>query len=250
MEERGQRHRGEHRDGVPGVNALLLILMLTAGQTPCASPNPLPIPKRIWAIGNSIMAGSCSTTTPPAKLDAMLPGGLKEGWLVIPGGIPGENTTQIKARWDAGKLTACNGEPCKVLWLEGGINDERTLGGTADAAAQAAIDNNVAIITNARSLGYLVIWQSIHPFGAFGNAGPDPINRAAAYQTKYKARCALYVPDPFVQCLDVYDEFDGAVKDGLLDPALTCDGVHLYQPSTDRLAQLAYEALLRMVVRP
>lgn len=215
-----------------------LLVALLAGQTCTAAAAPrLPT---VRVDGDSIMAGNlCSVTgplSPPAYVDANLPGGTTEGWLVKNAGVTGQTPAQIRATYTAGEATACNGDRCGHLVLEGGVNCLRA--GTAPATCLADM---TFIVDDALSKGYAVVWLDVTPYKAWASAGTDPTGQATNYNALWASACAARASNLKLKCLANYAAFvDGS---GNLAAGNTCDGVHFNQTGTNALGARILTAL-------
>ncbi|AAK94402.1 hypothetical protein Mx8p67 [Myxococcus phage Mx8] len=163
--------------------ALALVAALSLSQA--CEQGALPRRPTATARGDSIMFGYCNTTAPPTLVKAGLPGGLTGGWVVLNGAIVGETAPQIRARYVAEEATACVGERCAYLLLEGGVNSLRI--GNAPAAVLAEM---VWVVDDALAKGYGVVWTDVLPYAGNAGSGTDPLGQATAYNALWAAACA------------------------------------------------------------
>lgn len=219
---------------------LPLLLAADASAQTCTAVSSAPRLPTLIAEGNSIMAGNlCSVTgplSPPAYVDANLGGSTTEGWLVKNAGISGQAPSAIRTTYTSGEATACNGDRCAHLLLEGGVNCLRV--GTAPATCLADM---TWIVDDALSKGYAVLWLDVTPYKAWASAGTDPTGQATSYNTLWAAACAARAGNTKLKCLANYAAFvDGS---GNLNASYTCDGVHFNQSGTNALGARILTAL-------
>lgn len=203
--------------------ALPILVALLAGQTCTAATAPrLPT---IRASGDSLIQGGlCSVTgpiSPPAYLDANLPGGATGGWLVKNAGVTGTTPAQIRTAYTTDEATYCNGERCAYLVLEGGVNCLR-----ASTAPATCLADMTWIVDDALSKGYAVVWLDVTDYSLWASAGVNPTGQATAYNTLWAAECAARASNTRLKCLSLYSVMGVPLTN-------TCDGVHDNQTGTN-----------------
>lgn len=219
---------------------LPLLLALTAGQT-CVSASAEPRVPTVRVSGNSLVLNVCvgGGTGPITTLDAALPGGASGGWLFKNGGVSGETAAQIRARYTSEEATACNGQRCAYLILEGGTNSLRA--GTTPAAT---LTDMVWVVDDALSKGYAVLWLDVTPYAGYVGAGVDPLGQATGYNALWTAACAARASNLRLACVANYSTFVDPGNPGYLLAAYSCDGVHYSQVGMDLMASRLQTALL------
>lgn len=216
--------------------ALSLLALLTTGQA-CGA-GKLPRLPTATVRGDSIMLGVCNNPTPPNIVKAGLPGGLTGGWVVINNAVSGETAAQIRARYVAEEATACVGERCAYILLDGGVNSLRV--GVTPAAVVADM---VWVVDNALAKGYGVVWTDVLPYAGYSGAGTNPLGQATSYNALWAAECAARANNPALRCLANYSTFVDPAQPGYLAPAYSCDGVHLSQDGANLFAARLLSAL-------
>lgn len=204
---------------------LAIVLSGTATAQTCTAVTSAPRLPTLLAEGDSLMQGNlCSVTgpiSPPAYLDANLPGGATEGWLIKNAGVTGQTPAQIRATYTAGEATACNGDRCAHLVLEGGVNCLRT--GTAAATCLADL---TWVVDDALSKGYAVLWLDVTDYSLWASAGTTPTAQATAYNAAWQAACTARASNLKLKCLSLYSVMGVPLTN-------TCDGVHDNQTGTN-----------------
>ncbi|WFG54122.1 hypothetical protein Mx9_p15 [Myxococcus phage Mx9] len=150
-----------------------------------------------------------------------------------------ETAAQIRARYVAEKATACVGERCAYLMLEGGVNSLRI--GNAPAAVLADM---VWVVDDALSKGYGVVWTDVMPYAGNAGSGTDPLGQATTYNALWAAACAARASSPALRCLANYDAFVDPARPGYLREEYSCDGVHLTQAGANLFAARLASSLL------
>ena len=221
---------------------LALVLSLSAGQT-CGAPSPARRVPTLRVSGDSLTLNTCvgGGTGPMTTLDANLPGGTTGGWLVKIGGVAGETAAQIRSRYTSEEATACNGERCAHLVLEGGVNSLRV--GVTPAATLADM---AWVVDDALSKGYAVVWLDVTPYAGWASAGANPVTQATTYNSLWAAACDARASNPRLRCLSNYASFNDPANPGYLLPAYSCDGVHYSQAGMDLLAARIRTGLLAL----
>lgn len=219
---------------------LTALLALALGASVCSPVASTRLPT-VRVDGNSMMQNACvgGGTGPITKLDTDLPGGLTGGWLVKNAAVIGNTAAQISTAYNAGEATGCNGERCAYLILEGGVNSLRT--GSTPAATLATM---VAIVDDALTKGYAVLWLDVTPYAGFAGAGSNPTTQATTYNALWQAACDTRASNARLRCLANYSTFVDPSNPGFLLPAYSCDGIHLTQTGMDLYSTRIKSALL------
>lgn len=220
------------------------VRQLVAAST-CPPSIAAPVGATLELRGDSIFfGGSCSGATPvPAVyIDTALPGGTAAGWYVVNKAISGETPAQIRTRYVAEEATACFGERCKVLLLNGGTNGLRL--GVTPVAALADI---LWVADDARAKGRLVVVMGVPPYAGFSGAGTDPLGQATTYNALLLDACNARAADKGFGCVFPYSTFVDPAQPGYLLPACTCDGVHFVKACQNQLSQLVLDKLTAML---
>lgn len=254
------------------MHSLLLSLLLAQpftsfGGSGAAGAGEAPRPSSIALYGDSLIEGACSGTNPGAALDALLPGGATQGYVVTNHGLAGETPHQIYARVvsatpGVGAATACLGGVCGHYLVQGAVNTLKNATyaeSTPAAVASIALNGaGVCSVAVADSCGTLDSVEHLHAalprarvlaFGVLPYAGCDvptcgtlvaPGERAAAYNAALREACSAR---PWLTCIIPYADFeDPAAADHLL-PAYACeDGIHLVNAGSAELAAQVYAA--------
>lgn len=224
---------------------LAAIITLTASVATaapvCAAPSPLPRVPTLRVGGDSLTLNTCVAggAGPITTLDANLPGGASGGWLVVNKGVSGSTPAQIRTAYTSDEATACNGERCASLIIEGGVNCLRL--GTAPATCLADM---TAIVDDALGKGVAVVWLNVTPYAGWGSAGVNPVGQATTYNALWQAECAYRASNALLKCLDNYSAFVDPSNPGFLLPTYSCDGVHYSQVGMNLLASRLQTALL------
>lgn len=209
-----------------------LIVTLLAAQTP---PTPPRLPT-IVAYGDSrFQGGLCGTTSPlspPNYVDINLPGGAGGGWLVKNAAITGYTPAQVLTAYNAGEATACNGERCAYLMVNGGVNCMR-----ADTDANVCIVSSVTLVDDALAKGYVVLWTSETDWSAWSQGGSNRSVQFATWMTAWNAACAARASNTRLKCVDISVVMGNPLQN-------TCDGVHQNQTATNLLGSTLLSALL------
>jgi hypothetical protein len=194
-----------------------------------------PLPTTAAWYGDSIIEGACSGASPAVRLQQMKP-----GWTAFNKGVSGETSSQIVARYFAGRDTACNGDLCGTYLFEGGVNDLK--GGTGNPAAVLA--TMLTAVDDCRSRGRHCVWSNIMPFRACNFCGDTSAGWVLVqqYNALWTAACAAR---PDIRCVQVGagSVFEEPATDGYLTAAFSCDGIHLVQAGTDAFVVLAKAGL-------
>lgn len=217
--------------------ALAIVAMLMTGQA-CGAPT-LPRLPTVTARGDSIMLGVCNNPTPPTIVKAGLPGGASGGWLVLNNAVTGETAAQIRARYLAEEETACVGQRCAYLLLDGGVNGLRV-----GVAPSSVVADMAAIVDDALSKGYGVVWTDVLPYAGFAGAGTNPLGQATSYNTLHASACTARASNPALRCVYNYATFVDPAQPGHLVAAYSCDGIHLTQAGANLFASRMLSALL------
>jgi hypothetical protein len=218
-------------------------------------------PATIGWYGDSITAGACSGTAPPAVLDGLLPA----GYVVGNNGVSGETTHQIYARAASGAATACVGEACGTYIVQGGVNTLKMTsfseGYTAAEVASIAINGSGTCDTeDADSCGTLdsvdllraqfptaqILAIGVLPYAScmepVCNAAAlvDADARATAYNAALVLACASR---PWLTCINPHDTFESTTP-GHIKAEYGCDTdmIHLEQAGSNEYAQQVYDA--------
>lgn len=217
--------------------ASFLTALLLAQTCVAASPR---IPT-IRVSGDSLTLNTCVAggTGPMTTLDANLPGGASYGWLLKNGGVSGTTAAQIRTAYSTDEATYCNGDRCRYLVLEGGVNSLRT--GITPANT---LTDMVWIVDDALSKGYAVVWLDVTPYAGYVSAGVNPVGQATTYNTLWQAACDARASNTRLKCLSNYSTFVDPSNAGYLLPAYSCDGIHLTQTAMDLFATRIKSALL------
>lgn len=220
--------------------ALALFLHVLAGQV-CSTSAPAPVLPTAELRGDSLFqGGSCAgaTTTPAQYIDANLPGGAAAGWLVLNRAVTGETAAQIRSRYVTEEATACLGERCAVLLLNGATNSLRL--GVAPATALADM---LWVADDARAKRRRVVLVGVPPYGGFAGAGANPLGQATTYNQLLLDACTARAADTVLRCVFPYATFVDPASPGFMLPSCTCDGVHFVQTCSNQFAALVLAAL-------
>jgi hypothetical protein len=216
------------------MTALPLLLSLLAGQT-CTPVSATPRVPTLVVYGDSRMqgnlCGSTSPVSPPEYLDINLPGGTAAGWFVKNSGVSGSTPAQIRTAYTAAEATACNGERCGHLVLNGGVNCLR-----AGTAAATCIADMVWIVDDALAKGYVVVWLDETDYSLWASAGANPGTQVAAYNLAWQTACDARASNTRLKCLANYTALGVPLQN-------TCDGVHMNQTGTNLLGSRILTAL-------
>lgn len=212
---------------------LPLLVAVLAAQT--CTPTTAPRLPTVAVYGDSRMQGGlCSSTSPsspPAYLDANLPGGANGGWLVKNAGVTGYTPAQILAAYTAGEATLCNGERCAYLVVNGGVNCLRT--GTAPATCLADM---TTLVDDALGKGYAVVWMGETDYSLWASAGTNPTTQATTFNSLWASACTARASNTRLKCLSLYTAMGVPLTN-------TCDGVHDNQTGTNLRGSLILSAL-------
>lgn len=202
-----------------------------------SSLNPLALPPTMAWYGDSIIEGSCQELSPPAVLAQLL----NPSWSVSNHGVGGEAASQIRKRYESTRDSACEGEACGWYLIQGGVNSVK---GEPHCSPEAALEDMVAMVDDARARGRHVVWFGILPFKGCTlcedtTAG---VARAQEYNALMAQVCAARAD---ISCVLLYSEFEDPARPDFLKPEYGCDGIHLNQVGAERLA-----AQVRSLVPP
>lgn len=213
---------------------------LAAGSAPAAL-----LPNTYGCFGDSIMAGACSGYSPCTRLATALPGASTSQWAVS-----GHTAQQIRDRYFANFLTACGGEECGTVVLEGGVNTLKQPEAVTGTAERAALALMLEVVDQALSRGRRVVWIGVLPYASCGPSTcpvlVDPGERARNYNTLLAAACAARA-GPRLRCVLPYADFESTTTADYLRADYACadDGIHLQPAGAQALADLMLQALER-----
>lgn len=189
-------------------------------------------------VGDSIMAGACSSASPCSYMAQGITGAFFSQQAVS-----GETAHQIYGRYQQWRLTGCNGEQCAQVAVEGGVNTLKAVGvGTpaevaavamyGDAGTDGMHDFGMAdVVDAALADGRRVVWFGLLPYAGCDAAtcpiNPQPVERAAAYNALFQQECAARASNKRLTCVSAYSDYEGSPA-GYLKPEYACaDGLHL-----------------------
>jgi len=223
------------------VSLLGLTLAAVLAQSTCTPATPTrPVPT-VRISGDSLTLNTCvgGGTAPFTTLDGTVDGNASGGWLFRNAGVSGTTATQIATAYTTDEATWCWGERCAFLVLEGGVNSIRT--GTTPSSVAAAM---AAVVDDALSKGYRVLWLDVTPYAGWASAGASPVQRATDYNDAWAAACAARASNPRLRCLANHAAFVDPANPGFLLPAYSCDGIHYSQAGMNLLASRVGAELL------
>lgn len=218
---------------------LLLLVALMPALSQAAPPRCVvsaPSWKSLLGIGDSIMNGYGA----PSPLETAVVA-LGAGAVRYNAGYPGENSTQIAARWLATEATVCGVRRCTHVWMEGGVNDLRL---TATTPADIAT-NMASAVDDALAKGYVVVWSDILPCRGDAQCTAPVAANILAYNALMATACATAPRslNPRLRCVFAYAAFDNPASPGYLLPAYSRDELHLSSAGSAALGALAAAAL-------
>jgi lysophospholipase L1-like esterase len=189
--------------------------------------------------GDSIGAGACNSTLPATKLEQLLGAGWVATLNTGDGSQPavsGYTAAQIRARYEATHATACAGEPCGYVVVQGGVNSLK--GGVSP---EDTLEDMVAVVDHALAQSYRVAWLGVLPYAGCTaplcteEAAAEAHAKATAYNALVAAACAAR---PAVRCVLPYETFEDPAEEGHLREEYSCSGsdkLHLKQAGADVL---------------
>lgn len=219
--------------------ALLLALLPSlaqAGTLRCHQDTPSAA-RALLGVGDSILNGygvpsPLLTAVPVLGADAF----------TINAGYPGENSTQISARWLASEATVCGVRRCTHVWLEGGVNDLRLT-----ATLPAVIASNMAsAVDDALAKGYVVVWSDILPCRGDAQCTAPVAANILTYNALVATECATAPRslNPRLRCIFGYAAFEDPGNPGYLLPAYSRDELHLSVAGSAVLGDMVGAALV------
>jgi hypothetical protein len=205
------------------------------------SPSP-PLPNTYMCVGNSIMAGACNAQSPCTRIQAGIPGSTAKQFAVS-----GYTAVQIRDQYLANYATACNGEPCGTIIVEGGVNSLKASDAITGIVEPETVATMLEIVVHALARGRRVIWMGILPYGTCSiDVCPilvDPGPRATTYNADMLAACTA-LANPLLTCIDPYSTFQSGLTPNALASQFACsDNIHL-QDTSGKTGPQTYTALI------
>jgi hypothetical protein len=201
-------------------------------------PSPSAPPLSVAWYGDSVVDASCEGPQPPAALVQLL----GPSWFVADETVSGESPPHIRKRYEDASGSECQDQECQWYLMQGGVN---SLKGNPYVTPEEALVDMIALVDDARARNRQVVWFEILPFKGCVLCKDDTtpgVARAREYNVLMAQACAQR---PNVTCLQLYSEFEDPAHPDYLEPAYTCDGIHLNQVGVQRLVAEVRKVLLR-----
>lgn len=189
------------------------------------------LPNSLGCFGDSLVAGACSVVNVCTRVAAGIPGVSytnAQNWAVS-----GHTAQQIRDRYFANYATACNGEECGSVLVQGAVNTLKTPGAVTGEVEQQALDTMLEVVDHALGRGRRVVWLAVLPYASCDEITcpvlVDAGARAREYNRLMAAACASPTrAGPRLKCVLPYTTFESSTTADYLDSQYACsDGIHL-----------------------